>query len=83
MSFASSAMTGLGAASNGSRMLAPNDSFEPAPSWPASMIPGPAPVITIHPRFAISREKSRAAMYSSSPCWVRAEPKIVTLRVPL
>ena len=33
--------------SNGSRMLTPNAFSAPAPSMPASMIPGPAPVTTI------------------------------------
>ena len=36
--------------SNGSRMLTPNALSGPAPSIPAVMIPGPAPVTIIHPR---------------------------------
>ena len=35
--------------SNGRRMLTPIDISRPAPDIPASMIPGPAPVTTIHP----------------------------------
>ena len=30
-------------------MLTPNEMSRPAPSVPAAMIPGPAPVTTIHP----------------------------------
>ena len=39
----------LGASSNGSWMLIPIARSGPAPSAPACMIPGPAPVITYQP----------------------------------
>src|SRR5207244_1786269 len=51
-----------------------------APSWAASITPGPAPVTTIQPRATISRANSRAARYSGSEAPERAEPKIVTFR---
>ena len=53
---------GAGAAldSNGSTMLTPKARSAPAPSMPASMIPGPAPVITIQSRSTMARPKSRA-----------------------
>ena len=54
MSFGSSAMNCVVAASNGSLMLTPNACSGPAPSMPASMIPGPAPVTTIQSRAAIA-----------------------------
>jgi len=38
----------------------PNALSGPAPSIPASMIPGPAPVITIHSRADIAAAKRRA-----------------------
>ncbi len=59
-SFGSSAMNWLVAASNGRRMLTPKARSGPAPSIPASMIPGPAPVITIQSRAAIARANRRA-----------------------
>ena len=49
MSFSSPAMNGLAACSNGNRMLTPKEWVRPAPSSPAAMIPGPAPVTTIQP----------------------------------
>ena len=54
------ARVSLRASSNGSRMLTPRARSGPAPSAPAAMIPGPAPVITIHPRSASSAARSRA-----------------------
>ena len=42
----------LGASSKGSWMLMPIARSGPAPSAPACMIPGPAPVITYHPASA-------------------------------
>ncbi len=45
--------------SNGSRMLTPNALSGPAPSMPASMIPGPAPVTTIQSSAAIAAASSR------------------------
>ena len=42
---------------NGKRMLTPNEFAAPAPSMPASMIPGPAPVMTIQS----ASESSRAS----------------------
>jgi hypothetical protein len=47
-----SAMKALAAASNGRRMFTPMAMSAPAPSLPAAMIPGPAPVTTIHPASA-------------------------------
>ncbi len=52
MSFGSSARNVLVTTSNGSRMLKPNELSGPAPSMPAVMIPGPAPVMTIQSRSA-------------------------------
>ncbi len=60
MSFGSSAMTGLASASNGRTMLTPKLRSAPAPSWPASMIPGPAPVMIIQSRAASASARSRA-----------------------
>ena len=60
MSLGSPSMTTLGSTSMGRRILAPKLCSAPAPPWPASMIPGPAPVITIHPRSAIAEAKRRA-----------------------
>ncbi len=59
-------------------MLMPNDISRPAPSRPAAMIPGPPPVMTIHPRLASAPAVSRVCLYSGSSGSVRAEPKIVT-----
>jgi hypothetical protein len=56
------AMTGLADCSNGSRMLRPMLVSRPAPTCPASMIPAPAPVTSIHPASAILRPNSTA-------CW--------------
>ena len=50
--FSSPAMTGLAPCSNGSRIATPMLRSRPAPSIAACMIPGPAPVTTIHPRSA-------------------------------
>ena len=60
MSFGSSAMNWLVEASNGSRMLTPKEFSVPAPSIPADMIPGPAPVMTIQSRSAMAAAKARA-----------------------
>ena len=54
MSLGSSAMNWLAAASNGRRMLTPKEFSVPAPSMPAAMIPGPAPVMTIQSRSAMA-----------------------------
>ena len=56
----SSPKTSLGCSSKGSRMLMPIARSGPAPSAPASMIPGPAPVMTIQPAPASSAARSRA-----------------------
>ena len=50
--FASPAMTELAPVSNGSRIDTPIERSRPAPSIPASMIPGPAPVMIIQPASA-------------------------------
>ncbi len=60
-------------------MLTPKARSGPAPSMPASMIPGPAPVITIQSRSAMARPKSRAIAYDGWSWVRRAEPKIDTL----
>ena len=72
-------MQGLASCSWGSRMLTPKACSGPAPSMPAAMIPGPAPVITIQSARASSAAKSRARMYTGSSGQVRAEPNMVTL----
>lgn len=59
-SLASPAMTSLADCSNGRRMLTPMDRSRPAPSIPACMIPGPAPVTTIQPRSASCAASARA-----------------------
>ena len=58
MSFGSPAMNWLVAVSNGNSMLTPNALSAPAPSMPASMIPGPAPVTTIQSRAATAAANS-------------------------
>ena len=47
--FSSPAMIGLAPCSNGRRIDTPMLFSRPAPSIPACMMPGPAPVMTIHP----------------------------------
>src|SRR5574341_1079006 len=74
--------TRLSVCSKGRRMLIPMDRSGPAPRLAASMIPGPPPVITSHPLFAISLPKSTACRYIALPGSHRAEPKTVTLRAP-
>ncbi len=44
------------------------------------MIPGPAPVTTIHPAWASLAARSRAITYTGSSGRVLAEPNIVILR---
>ncbi len=68
------------AASNGNRMLTPKLFAAPAPSIPASMIPGPAPVMTIQSTSASSRASATVCSYNGSSRFVRAEPKIAALR---
>ncbi len=53
-------MNSLASCSKGSRMFTPKDFSRPAPSRPAAMIPGPAPVTTIQPSAARSAAASRA-----------------------
>ena len=60
-SLGSPEMKALGASSNGNRMLIPKALSGPAPSKPAAMIPGPAPVTSIHP--------ARARLAASSLAW--------------
>ena len=59
--FGSPAITGLAPCSKGSLMDTPIERSRPAPSMPACMIPGPAPVTTIQPRSARPLATSRAA----------------------
>ena len=80
MSFLSFEMTGLADCSQGSRMFAPKLFSSPAPSCPACMMPGPAPVMTIQPWAAIFCANSTACWYSALVGSVRAEPNIVTFR---
>jgi len=58
-------------------MFTPNERSRPAPSIPAAMMPGPAPVTTIHPASAIRWAMARAWAYTGSSGRVRAEPNIV------
>ena len=62
MSLGSPAMSGLASCSKGSTMFTPKARSAPAPSMPASMIPGPAPVMTIHSASAMARPKSWATV---------------------
>ena len=61
INFGSSAMVEFGPCSNGNMMLTPKLLAAPAPSWPASMIPAAAPVMTMYPSAAIRRPNSTAA----------------------
>jgi len=60
MSFGSLAMIRLALCSKGRRMLIPIARSWPAPTWAASMIPSPPPVMTIHPFPAISLPNATA-----------------------
>ncbi len=60
MSLGSDSMMGLAWLSKGRRMLRPKLWAAPAPSCPASMTPGPAPVITIQPSPAMRDANSLA-----------------------
>ncbi len=62
MSFSSPAMTGFAVVSKGSRMATPKLASRPGPTWPAFMMPSPAPVMDIHPASAISRLNSTQAV---------------------
>ena len=73
-------MNGFAPSSWGRRMLTPNAWSRPAPSVPAAMIPGPAPVTTIQPASASRAARSRASTYTGSSGSVRAEPNIVIFR---
>ncbi len=61
-------------------MLSPIDRSPPscAPRLPASMIPGPPPVMITKPASAKSRAVCTAASYIGSSSSTRADPKIVT-----
>ena len=63
-------------------MFTPKERSAPAPSIPAAMIPGPAPVMTIQPRSAIADPKAVAVRYAGSPSLIRAEPKMVAFLMP-
>ena len=80
MSFASPSMNRFGSDSIGSRIAAPKLRSAPAPSCPAAMIPGPAPVMTIQLRAAIAAAKRFATSYTGSSGTVRADPNIATFR---
>ena len=80
MSLGSPAITSLAGCSKGSRMLTPKEASRPAPPWAAAMMPPPAPVITIQPAYTMRAAKVRACSQSGLPGWVRALPKIATLR---
>ena len=60
ISLASPSMIGLACCSNGSRMLTPMLFSRPAPTWPASMMPLAAPVMTMKPASAMRRPNSTA-----------------------
>ena len=53
-------MIGLASCSNGSRMLTPKLRSRPAPRWQASMMPPPAPVMTMKPASAMARANASA-----------------------
>ena len=55
-------MKGLASSSWGSRMFTPKACSRPAPSRPAAMMPGPAPVTTIQSAAASVAARSRARM---------------------
>ena len=77
--FSSPAMIGLAPCSNGSRIDTPIACSRPAPSMPACMIPGPAPVMTIHPVVGeAGGDLARLLVERIVVLGVRAEPKIVT-----
>ena len=59
-SLGSPVITSLASCSKGRRMFTPMERSRPAPSMPASMIPGPAPVMTIQPASASSAAMRRA-----------------------
>ncbi len=59
-SLGSEAMNSLGSVSKGSSMLMPKAWSGPAPSRPAAMIPGPAPVTVDQPCSASTAARSRA-----------------------
>ena len=59
-SLGSWAMNRLAPCSWGRRMLTPMDWSRPAPSMPAAMMPGPAPVTTIHPAPDMAAARARA-----------------------
>ena len=59
-------------------MLTPIDISRPAPDMPASIIPGPAPVTTIHPFSDSDFATSCVSLYNGSSLVVRADPKMVT-----
>ncbi len=74
-------MKALASSSFGSRMFTPNAWSRPAPSSPAAMMPGPAPVTTIQSAAASRAARLRASTYTGSSGFVRAEPNMVTLRM--
>ena len=65
-------------ASNGSSMPSPTDtpSASSAPRLPASMMPGPPPVMTVAPASTMRRAMSTANAYSGVSSRRRADPKI-------
>ena len=62
MSFSSSRMTGLVLCSKGRRIATPKLAARPGPTCPACMMPPPAPVMAIHPAWAIRRLNSTHAV---------------------
>ena len=71
---------GLAPCSKGSSMLQPIDRPPPrrAPLLPASIMPGPAPVMIANPASASSFAVSTARSYVGSSGPIRADPKMVT-----
>ena len=73
-------MWALALCSKGSLMFSPKLPSRPAPSWAASMMPGPAPVIVMKPASRIFLAKATADLNSGSLGLVRALPKIESFR---
>ena len=61
-SLGSSAMIVLVRCSKGRRMATPKLAAAPAPSWPARMMPSPAPVMTIQLASRMARAKASACL---------------------
>ena len=78
IAFSSPIMYGLCFCSKGSFIFKLKLFSRPAPLLPASIIPGPPPVITLKPFSTISLDSISAILYSSESLRTRAEPKTTT-----